>query len=90
MSKKNKNLSEFVEYILLEQIRKLKAEGGDGLQKLLDKDFANNKHKCPCFSVEFLYKGEKQQVRGKNAQDLHFFGNKELAKEIKECLDKTL
>jgi len=76
--------------VLLRKIEKLRKDGGYGLQELFDKNYDGG---CPCFSGEFDVGGKKQEVWGRcwrvsdNTQDLHFFGDIEIGKAIKKCLD---
>ncbi|MFA5395712.1 MAG: hypothetical protein WC346_06805 [Methanogenium sp.] len=75
---------------LLKKIEKIRKEGGYGLQSLFEKDYDGS---CPCFDGKFIVDSKPNEVWGrcwrvsKNAQDLHFFGDIEIGKAIKRCLD---
>jgi len=74
-----------------ERIDKIISEGGFGLQRLFDKEYDGS---CPCFDGILKIDGKDFAVQGRcwrvseNKQDLHYYGDDEIANKIKEALDK--
>ena len=76
--------------ILLEKLKSIEEDGGYGVQELFDKKYEGA---CPCFSGSINVDGKPFDVWGRcwrtseNLQDLHYFGDKEIAEAVKRCLD---